>query len=222
MPSKPSIKGSIFSRAIDDVQKLIERGEITRDGLSRWLEPGDLDYFERSISLTDWCCIRSYTRLLELLREVEGEGSNEYLRRRGSRSAEELLDAGLYQQLEYLNRTQVKKQTDPNARYDAFGRDLRLLTTVSSSILSFSRWSSMPDPDYANRYIIEISEASDFPDALGWSSEGFVNRMATQHGDPDLFAEFADIDPTAWVAGQCDDPLAVDMDGVGRFSRRLV
>ncbi len=59
--------------------------------------------------------------------------------------------------------------------------------TISASILNFSRWIGKADPERDGRYTIEISEASDFPDELGWTSEGFVNRMARQHGEPDLW-----------------------------------
>ena len=35
--------------------------------------------------------------------------------------------------------------------------------------------------------MIEVSEAREFPEVLAWRSEGFVNEMATAHGDPDLW-----------------------------------
>ena len=35
--------------------------------------------------------------------------------------------------------------------------------------------------------MIEVSEAKDFPDVLCWRSDGLVNEMATQHGEPDLW-----------------------------------
>ena len=126
----------------------------------------------------------------ELLREVEGGGSNEYLRTLGRQTANRLLEAGLYSQLEYLNRAEVAKvkATDPAARYAAFGRDLRLLTSLSASILNFSRWASLPDPEREGRYRIEVTEARDFPEVLAWRSDGFVNQMATVHGDPDLWS----------------------------------
>jgi hypothetical protein len=123
----------------------------------------------------------------ELLRDTEGGGSNEYLRERGRQTARRLLEAGLYQQLEYLHATQLKRAKDPRARFEAFGRDLRLLNTLSASILNFSKWESKPDPERQDRYVIEVSEARDFPEVLCWRSDGFVNEMATEHGEPDLW-----------------------------------
>lgn len=187
MTQPPAIKGRIFATAVEDVTKLLAAGELRREELPRWLQPEDLAALEQPVVATEWYAIQTYARVCTLLRDVVGGGSDDYLRERGKRSAERLLEAGLYAQLEYLSRAQVAKETDPHARFLAFGRDLKLLTTISSSILSFSRWESKPDPEVAERYRIEVSEARDFPDVLGFTSEGFVNRMAMQHGDSDLW-----------------------------------
>lgn len=187
MPQAPSIKGAVFGGAVADFQHLLKQRSLARHQATGWLEPQDLEILDAPVSPAEWYDVRIYGRLLQLLRDVEGHGRNEYLCERGARSAERLLQGGLYQQLEYLNRTQVGRATDPKARYEAFGRDLRLLTTISASILSFSKWASMPDPDHRDRYRIEVSEAAVFPDGLVWTSQGFVNRMATEHGEPDLW-----------------------------------
>jgi hypothetical protein len=187
VPTVPSIKGSVFGGVVEDVNKLLSRGALARRELARWLEPSDLELLDRTILVSDWYDIRAYTRMNELLRDVEGGGSNDYLKECGRRTARRLLEAGLYRQLEYLNRTELERATDPKTRYEAFGRDLRLLSTISGSILSFSRWTVEPDPKHADRYGIEVSEAHDFPEVLCWRSEGFVNEMASQHGQPDLW-----------------------------------
>jgi hypothetical protein len=187
MAQPPSIKGRIFATAVEDLTKLVSSGELRREELTRWLEPGDLPLLDQPVAATEWYSIQTYARVCTLLRDVVGNGSNDYLRQRGERSAHKLLEAGLYAQLEYLKRAQVAKETDPLARHQAFGRDLKLLTTISASILSFSHWESKPDPAEPLRYVIEVSEARDFPEALGYTSEGFVNGMAKQHGDTDLW-----------------------------------
>ena len=183
MPQLPSIKGSVFVGVVDDVKKLLESRRASRKDAARWLEPGDLALLDETIVISSWYDIRAYTRMSELLREVEGEGSNEYLRDRGRETARRLLDAGLYSQLEYLHRTEVSNAITGPERVSAFGRDLRLLSTLSASILNFSRWTARPDPEQAARYRIEVTEAKDFPEVLAWRSDGFVNEMATQHGD---------------------------------------
>ena len=187
MGAIPSVKGSVFASVVEDVRKLIERGGITRDEAARRLTADDLRLLHAEIYVSHWYDIRSYARLSELLRDTEGEGSNEFLRQKGRETARRLLGAGLYAQLEYLQRAGVAKAKDPAARFEAFGRDLRLLTTLSGSILNFSRWIPMPDPAQAGRYVIQVSDAKDMPEALCWRSDGFVNEMATQHGDEDLW-----------------------------------
>ena len=187
MTRVPSIKGSVFSVVVEDVCKLVARGGLSVDELTRWLKPQDVDLLEQEIVLSEWYNVAIYTRMNELLRDVEGGGSNEYLRERGRRTARRLLESGLYQQFEYLQRTELGKATEQRARFEAFGRDLRLLTTLSGSILNFSRWKSKPDPEEAGRYVIEVSEARHMPDVLCWRSDGLINEMATQHGEPDLW-----------------------------------
>ncbi len=187
MPSVPSIKGSVFAAVVEGVNKLVAGGEISRTELSRWLEPQDIDFLDQEIHVSEWYDIRAYSHMSELLRDIEGKGSNDYLRQLGRQTARRLLEAGLYQQLEYLHGTQLEKAKDPRARFEAFGRDLRLLTTLSASILNFSKWESKPDPKRDDRYVINVSEARDVPEVLCWRSDGFVNEMATEHGEPDLW-----------------------------------
>jgi hypothetical protein len=181
MPSLPAIKGSAFSKVVEDVAKLLARQALSESEAARWLAPEDFELLERGVVISSWYDIRSYARLSELLLEVEGQGRPEYLRERGRRTAQRLLEEGLYAQLEYLQRTEVSKVEDEAARFAAFGRDLKLLTTLSASILNFSKWASRTDPGHQGRYLIEVSDARDFPEVLCWTSDGFVNQMASHH-----------------------------------------
>ena len=187
MPTLPSIKGSVFGGLVEDINKLLAAGRLKKDELSRWLNPKDVAVLEAAVQPFEWYDIRTYGRMSDLLRDVEGGGSNEYLRKRGARNAKRLLEAGLYQQLEYTHRTLFSQETDKNARFEAFGRDLGRLTTISASILNFGRTAHKPDPDRKMRWIIEISQAKEYPEALVWASDGFTNEMARQHNTPDLW-----------------------------------
>ena len=187
MPTVPSIKGSVFIRAVEDILKLVSAGTLARRELERRLLPTDVALVDRSVISSGWYDVQAYGRLLELLKEVEGEGRNEYLRERGACSAEALRKAGLYQQMEYLNRTQTSQQKDPRARFLAFGRDLRLLTTMYGSLLNFGRQLVKDDPEHADRYVLSYEDVAPYPESLCWTTDGFVNRMAKQHGDPDLW-----------------------------------
>jgi hypothetical protein len=187
MASVPSIKGTVFALLVEDVKKLVERGEVKQEELTRWLKPADLDLLRREISISDWYDIRAYDRMNLLLRDVEGGGKNEYLRRRGKETAKRLLESGLYQQLEYLNKMKVNALTDPQARFEAFGRDLRLLNTMSRSLVNFTKSEVKVDSNHKYRYLIENSDAKDLPETYCWKADGFINAMAAQHGEPDLW-----------------------------------
>jgi hypothetical protein len=187
MSVEPCIKGSVFVRAVEDVLKLVSSGSLARTELARWLRPPDLVLLDQPVLPSRWYDVQIYGRLLELLKDVEGEGKNEYLRERGARSAEVLRKAGVYQQMEYLNRTQASQQKDPRARFLAFGRDLRLLVTLYGSILNFGRQQVKDDPAHADRYLLEYAEVAPYPESLCWTTDGFVNRMAKTHGAPDLW-----------------------------------
>jgi len=184
--SQPSIKGSVFASIVEDVKKLLASGGVAQAELARWLRAEDIRLLGQTIGAATWYDIRCYTRMNELLRDVEGSGSNDYLRERGRLTARRLLDAGFYQQLEYLQRSEVACTTGKQARFEAFGRDLRKLTTLSSSILNFSRWTPKPEPG-TRRHRIEVSEARDFPEVLCWASDGFVNGISSVQAGGDLW-----------------------------------
>jgi hypothetical protein len=187
MAAIPSIKGTVFSVVVEDTKKLLASGRVSQRDAGHYLQPEDLAPLEQPIAISGWYDIRSYTRMSELLRDIEGNGSNEYLRQLGRNTARRLIAAGLYAQMEYLNRVEALRTQDGPARSAAFGRDLRKLNTLSASILNFSRWSHMPDPDRPGRYWIEITEAREFPEVLAWRSDGFINEMAARHSGEDLW-----------------------------------
>lgn len=182
MAAKPCIKGSVYSSVVEDVNKLFAGEELSRDEAKRWLEEADFAILEQEIGLASWYDIRSYDRLNRLLRDVEGGGRNEYLREKGRGTARRLLEMGMYSQFEYLRRTRVAEVRGSNDRFAAFGRDLARLSTLSASILNFSKWKARPDPNLERRYVIEVSEAQDFPETLAWRSDGLMNEMGNLGG----------------------------------------
>jgi hypothetical protein len=183
----PSIKGSVFSHCVEKLLKLISAGKISWDELPNHLEPGDITILRSPIHATQWYDIRIYERILLLNRDIGGDGSNGCLLQWGMKSAARLIEAGLYQQLDYLDRTRFSKATDAQARFLAFGKDLRLLTSLTSSVLNFVRVEVKVDPERDDRYLIEYSDAAALPEVFCWTNQGFINRMAAQHGEPDLW-----------------------------------
>ena len=185
MAMVPSIKGTAFTKVVEDVSKLLATGALTRAEAERWLLADDFTLLEREVQAARWYDIRAYERMSRLLLDVEGHGDTGYLRERGRQTAKRLLAAGVYAQLEYLQRTEASRVSDPQQRFEALGRDLRLLNTLSASILNFSKWNAVKDGDRARRYRIEVSEAAAMPEVLCWTCDGFVNGMA-EHGTGSL------------------------------------
>lgn len=187
MSRVPSVKGSVFGAVVEAVHKLFADGATSRDRASHWLQPGDFALLDAPISIAGWYDVGAFTRMSELLRDVAGNGSNEYLRRLGRESARRLRDAGIYSQLGYLDNTRVSQERDRQARFEAFGRDLARLTTLSGSIYNFGKWSIEADPEHPLRYVIAVSDAAPFSDAICWRAEGFINEMASLRGAADLW-----------------------------------
>ena len=187
MAKKPSVKGSVVAGTIENARKLLEEGSLSPADLEARLRPEDLALFEEPTNVSKWYDLEFYRRLAELLHEVDGGPRDEYFRKKGFDRGHKLIEAGLYQQMEYVRRPKVARERDPEARFEAYGRDLKLFVTLSGSLLNFSRWSVARDPDHDDRYRIEVRDAAAFPDFLGWGSEGLINAMADAHGLPPLW-----------------------------------
>jgi len=187
MSRLPSIKGSVFAGVVEAVRKLVDQGELTREKAARWLQPADLPLLDGQISIAGWYDVRIFDRMSELLRDVEGGGSNDYLRELGRASARRLLAAGLYSQFEYLQRmttSRTSSQTERRERYE----DLRRLTTMSGSIYNFGVWTIEPDAEHELRHVIAVSDAASFSDVICWRAEGFINEMGRVRQSSDLWA----------------------------------
>ena len=101
--SHPSIKGSVFSSAVEAVERLIREGLVSREKIEAKLGEEVLSHLDESIQPALWYPIESYRVLTEFLVEVEGGGRMEYMFERGERAAKRLFDQGLYEQLRYAS-----------------------------------------------------------------------------------------------------------------------
>ena len=190
MPALPSIKGSVFAGVVEDVRKLLASGSSRDESeLSRWLKPKDLECLESPIQMHEWYDIRIYTHMSELLRDVEGRGSNSYLVRRGANNAKRLLDAGLYSAARvHARRRSFGRESDPKERFErASAATSRRITGMSASILNFGRWQVKPDPEQEAPLDHGDEPGREYPEVLVWASSGFSNELARMHNSPDLW-----------------------------------
>lgn len=183
----PSIKGYIVATHAEVLKKYLDQQRVDPGLLERRFEPGEIELLTGPIDATRWYDIRMYQRLMEFLRDTLGNGDNRFLIEAGTRSAENLIRAGIHQQFEYLRRTQHSARNDAHERFVAFGRDLRLLTTVTASILNFTKVKVVEDHEHADRWMMLHDNAEAYPEILCWTSQGFSNRMAEEHGSPGLW-----------------------------------
>ncbi len=189
MGKQAAIKGSIVTNHAEVFRKCLEREQLSDEQLARHFEPGDLDVLCSEIDTMGWYDIELYRRMMEFLREVDGGGSDQYLIDAGRRSAERLIEAGIHAQFEYLGRTQHTDETGAEERAAAFGRDLRLLASVTASILNFSEAKVVRDEEHPLRWVIQHESRHPYPEILCWTTQGFVNRMAEEHdAGPDLWS----------------------------------
>src|SRR5262245_33790298 len=170
MAKIPSIKGSIVANHAEVLQKFLAKANVPASVLARRFEPGDLELLAGPIEAIRWYDIRLYERLLEFLRDYDGEGSNQYLIEAGRRSAENLIRAGIHQKPGYTPRTQHKERIDAAERSAAFGRDLRLLSSITGSILNFSEVTVLQDPEHRLRWMLQRADARHFPEVLCWTT----------------------------------------------------
>lgn len=181
MRDEPAIKGSGISSLVEDVAKLRDAGRAPAALIHERLTPADRALLDRPVNLAAWYDIHSYRRLAELLCEVEGR-REELLRERGAAAARRLAASGLYSQMETVTRLRADEGDDEEARFRAYGRGLKLVATLSGSLLNFARMEVVVDPDRPDRYAIEASNADEWPEALSLTTEGFINAMAQMGG----------------------------------------
>lgn len=170
----PSIKGTGISSLIEDVAKMRDDGRLPAALLEERLGAADRALLDQPVNVAGWYDIHSYRRLAELLCEVEGR-REDLLRERGAAAARRLAAAGLYQQMDLRS---LDENLEGDQAFEAWGRSLRLITTLSGSLLNFGRFAVERDPDHADRYQIVIHDAVEVPEVLAYTTEGFMNAMS--------------------------------------------
>ena len=187
----------MFASIVAEVNKHLESGEISRADAQRVLDPSDFELLEGVVVPSHLYPLVAFARLNELAFETVGGGRVEYLQELGAGSAVRLLDTKVYAQLNHARRTEVVEQGDPYERFEAFGRDLELITRVFSCLANFGKTTCEPDPDHGLRWMITDEMPIEFTDLLVWRMIGFRNEVARTHGHRDLWT-WERISPTVF------------------------
>lgn len=194
MPN-PSIKGSIFRGVVEEIRQLRESGRLGEAQLEGGLDETDLELLDQKILDASWYPMESYGRMLDLLCRHVGGGRPAYYAERGAANARRLMDAGMYSQLDLLERWRkdeegVDPDRDAERLVSAYQSKLRLVVSLAGSIYNTGRWRVVPDPQHPRRVLIEIDDAGAYTDGMRYAIEGFLNECAktVRHGIGALYA----------------------------------
>jgi hypothetical protein len=166
MPVAGGVKGTAIASVIEDVQRLVADGRLTRDELEARLERDDLALLEEKLLPSSWYSLESYGRLSKLLFEVEGRGSIGYLVERGRRAAERLRAAGLYAQL----------AVDRERWGERVGQ---MMMPLGPSIYRDTIWRfEQTRVAGAVYFTIEVDVPAHFPDLCRFQTQGFIEHAA--------------------------------------------
>lgn len=172
--SGPSIKGSVIEQLVEDAKRVRDEGLVSQEALEARLDAAALELLESKPLPALWYPLASYYALLDLLLEVEGRGSLDYLRRRGAGVADRLIAGGFYDQFSSLDRRLREPQE--------YLRLMRRVVAVMSAIFNFVKWDAHPDPEHPKRIAIELSDAVHVSPNLCLVTEGFLTRIAEERG----------------------------------------
>jgi hypothetical protein len=165
MAEAPSIKATGFQSAADDIARLVSEGRLSSADLEARLPAGDRAYLGKQLAASSWVPIETYVRVAAILVELEGRGdAHAYFRARGHRAAERLHKAGVYRQFDASVETWGKRAGS-------------IATTMSSVLYNFTRWTFEAMPDRGG-FEIRIDGAREFPDALRFVGEGFIEYIS--------------------------------------------
>jgi hypothetical protein len=162
----PSVKGTLFMNAVAAVRDLIDHGEVSEHALSHSLKEDDRHYLDEVISISSWYPIASYARLLTLVADHRTPGSQEHHIAEGRRSAQRMVEMGIYRQLD--SRTE-------GAWEDRIGR---LLVTLSAAFFNFTRWEWRNFDSIG--FELAVYEAQSMPEVVALRTQGFIEFLASR------------------------------------------
>jgi hypothetical protein len=163
-----AVKGTAIASVVDDVNRLVAEGRITREELEAQLEREDLEILDEKVFPSSWYPLGTYGRLSRVLLHTDGRGSLEYLVERGRRSAERLRQAGLYAAQLKLDR-------------DRWGERIgQMMVPLGPAIYRDTFWRvDLTDTGDQVSFAIEVDVPEDFPDLCRHQTQGFIEHAAT-------------------------------------------
>jgi len=171
--SDPCIKGSIVAPMVEEILALREAGRVSEGELEARLASDSLALLDTKVNPSEWVPFRIYEQFAQLLEALEGGGDPDYMRGRGERAGERLADAGIYQQLRF-----VQKIAGDVHSMDLYMSDMRLILSLQAALVNVGRWAAEIDPDHHDRVMVVARETESVPACLMKAMEGFFTGIA--------------------------------------------
>jgi hypothetical protein len=191
--AQASVKGTIIEAVLEELVRLRDAGRVTEEELEVRLEAGEFALLDSKINTAGWYPMASYTRFLQLLGDIEGGGSPAYFIERGRANARHLMEAGLYEQLSFVERWKESARSgsvEESTAIASYASKLKLAVSLATSIYNVGRWVVEPDEDHPGRIWIAIRDASDYSEPMRLAAEGFLNECGRERGrvgGPDMY-----------------------------------
>jgi len=181
----PAVKGALLAGIVEQVIRLRNDRKIDPSDLELRLGEEGMACLEEKIQGAAWYPIEIFTRMRELLQEVEGRGQDQYTIDSGAASARRLIEAGLYQQLDYLKRWQEHVPTgdraaDQEKQAALLRRQMTMVGTIYSSMLNFGTPKLEVDPEFSRRFQLETWDEGILPRVGRLAVLGFWNEISLQ------------------------------------------
>ena len=179
----PQTKGMLLVSVVADVVRLVNEGRITREDLESALSPEVRKLVDTGVSPVSWYECDVYPQLARLLMLVDGRGLGdlEYIRARGQRAGERLIESGLYQQLDYMKRA-VENRKGGRVDREDFQRSMRLVVSMQAALMNGGRWGVEPDPDHPDRFMIAIDGVEGLSEESAVATWGILTGITIRSG----------------------------------------
>jgi hypothetical protein len=173
---EPSVKGILLVGAVVSVRRQRDAGRISSEQLEVRLGTETLALLDSKIEIGRWYPIGAFCELIDLDWDVAAGRDPEHARRAGALSADRLFDRGLYQQLDYAERS-ARAQTRA-----ALMRQARLISTITGTFYNFLQVEVRVDEQQSDSLEIHYGNAAAFAEILRYTTEGFMNQINHRQG----------------------------------------
>ena len=173
---EPSVKGSLMLGGVVAMRRHLKQGRMSAPQLAVRLSPPALELMEQKIDLGRWYPVKVFCEILELEWEVGGHRDPDYMRRQGEQAADHLFETGIYQQLQYAERSDRVRSREQMLL------QAKLISTITGTLYNFLQFEVRISPEDPDRLEILYGNAALFSEGLRLSTEGFMNQINKRQG----------------------------------------